>query len=243
MPDNPQPVVILVEPQLGTNIGMCARAMLNCGWQRLRLVNPREGWPQDSARAAAADADVVIEGAQVFSSLDDAIADCRRVYATTARSRSLGQPVRTAEEAALEIREMGGEQAGTAILFGPEASGLDGDAIARADTLVRFPTNPEFASLNLAQAVLLFGWEWRRAEGLTTSAAEEGSGEAPVEREQLDHFLRRLIEELGEKGFFLTEDLRPHTERTLRGIFSRARASEREIQLLQGVLTALVDRK
>jgi TrmH family RNA methyltransferase len=171
--------------------------------------------------------------------LDEAIADCHRVYATTARSRSLAQPVKTAEEAAREIRGEGEEQDKTAILFGPEASGLDGESIARADTLVRFPTNPDFASLNLAQAVLLFGWEWRRVEGITQSDSDEDQSEGVASRDHLDHFLGRLFDGLEEKGFFLTEELRPHTERSLRGLFSRARATEREIQLLQGVLTAL----
>ncbi len=239
MPDNPQPIVILVDPQLGANIGMCARAMLNCGWSRLRLVNPRDGWPQDSARAAAADADEVIDGVEVFGSLDDAIADCECVYATTARSRSLAQPIETSEEAARGIREQGEGQNRTAILFGPEASGLDGESIARADRLVRFPTNPEFPSLNLAQAVLLFGWEWRRAEGIASSDLAAGGSDKTASREQLEHFLGRLFAGLEEREFFLTDDLRPHTERALRGLFSRTRATEREVQLLQGVLTAL----
>lgn len=236
MPDNPQPVIILVEPQLGANIGMCARAMLNCGWSRLRLVNPRDGWPQEDARAAAADADAVLEGVEVFDSVDDAIRDCRRVFATTARSRSLAQPVASAEEAATEIACLASDQAEVAILFGPEASGLDGQSIARADTLVRFPTNPEFPSLNLAQAVLLFGWEWRRAVGQTREVEET---ESTASRESLERFLGRLFESLERKDYFLTEDLRPHTEKSLRGLFTRTKATEREVQLLQGLLTAL----
>lgn len=236
MTDNPQPIVILVEPQLGANIGMCARAMLNCGLSRLRLVNPREGWPQEDAKATAADADLVLERVEVFPTLVEALSDCGRVFATTARDRSLAQPLKQAEEAAQEIAELGADQNRVAILFGPEASGLDGDAIARADTLVRFPTNPEFPSLNLAQAVLLFGWEWSRFSGEIPEAA---SIEEPVAREKLDLFLDRLFSKLEQKGYFLTEDIRPHTERSLRGLFARTKATERELQMLHGVLTAL----
>ena len=238
MSDNsqPQPVVVLVEPQLGANIGMCARAMLNCGWRRLRLVRPREGWPQEEALAAAADADEVLAQAEVFDSLGDAIGDCRRVYATTARDRSLAQPVLTAEEAGAEICGLGAEQGGVALLFGPEASGLDADAVARADTLVRFPTNPGFPSLNLAQAVLLFGWEWRRATGRTSEIGKRGT---PGTREAMENFFGRLFGVLDEKGFFLTDDLRPHAERSIRGLFTRTRATGREIRLLHGILTAL----
>ena len=125
MPHGPQPVIILVEPQMGVNIGMCARAMLNCGLERLRLVNPRDGWPQDSARASAADADVVIDGTEVFGTLEESIADCHRVYATTARERTLSLPVMTAEAAAGELAGLSGAGEQVAILFGPEASGLD----------------------------------------------------------------------------------------------------------------------
>src|SRR5210317_108278 len=148
MSGNKQPVIILVHPQMGENIGMCARAMLNCALTQLRLVAPRDGWPQESAKATAADADVVIENAEVFETLDDAIADCQRVFATTARDRAGGTPVATVDTAAAEIASQSGSRIG--ILFGPEASGLDRESISRADLLVLFPTNPDFPSLNLA---------------------------------------------------------------------------------------------
>lgn len=232
-----QPVVILVEPQLGENIGMCARAMLNCGLEELRLVNPRDGWPSEVARQTAADADHVIDGVEVFSSLEDALADCHRVFATTARDRSITVPVLNAEPAALEMRSLieGDQKVG--VLFGPEASGLTNDHLVRADTLIRFPTNPEFSSLNLAQCVLLLGWEWRRAAEFPMPASKS---EPASDKAALTGFLDRMEKSLDEKGFFLTEEQKPSAVRTLRGIFSKAQPTERELNFLHGALTALI---
>jgi len=232
-----QPVVILVRPQLGENIGMCARAMLNCGLEELRLVNPRDGWPSDVARQAAADADTVIDGARVFTSLEEALSDCHRVFATTARDRSISVPILNAEPAALEMKALigGGQKVG--VLFGPEASGLTNDDLVRADTLIRFPTNPEFSSLNLAQCVLLFGWEWRRA---LASEVFVSKSEPVAEKEMLFGFLDRFEKELDEKRFFLTEEQRPSAVQTLRGIFSKSRPTDRELKFLHGALTALI---
>ncbi|MEM7600567.1 MAG: RNA methyltransferase [Verrucomicrobiota bacterium] len=235
MSGNEEPIVILVEPQLGENIGMCARAMLNCGLTKLRLVNPRDGWPQESARATAADADRVIDDARVFETLDEAIADCHRVFATTARDRSQSTPVKEAHAAAEDAKASILNGQVVAVLFGPEASGLDNEAIARADTLIRFPTNPEFSSLNLAQAVLLLGWEWRRADG----EMDEIQSSIPVTQEELNGFLNRLNDSLDESGFFLTEDMKPHTLQMLRTLFTKAHATPRELKLLHGALTAL----
>lgn len=235
-----RPLIVLVEPQLGENIGMCARAMLNCGLDRLRLVRPRDGWPNPAAVATAADADEVLAKAEVFASLDDALADCRHVVAATARKRSLAAPVLEAEEAARQIAGWGEVGAETAVLFGAEASGLDNTSIARADRILTFSTNPAFPSLNLAQSVLLFGWEWRRAAAAGATGVEE---EEPVARGDLTLFLARLEGALEARGFFLTHDLRPTTEATLRSLFSRATPTERELALLQGVLTALLRRE
>lgn len=230
------PIIILVEPQLGENIGMCARAMLNCGLKELRLVNPRDGWPQDSARAAAADADLVIDNAVVYDDVETAISDCERVFATTARSRAQSTPVLDAESAVREMRQASQGLSRCAVLFGGEASGLDAESTSFADTLVRFPTNPEFSSLNLAQAVLLLGWEWRRISELPMTT--DGS-EPAAPREELDCFLHRLVGELDDCGFFLTEELKPHSIRSLRSLFAKARATTQEVKLLQGALTAL----
>ncbi|MCH1410351.1 MAG: RNA methyltransferase [Verrucomicrobiales bacterium] len=233
MSGNEQPVIILVHPQMGENIGMCARAMLNCGLTQLRLVAPRDGWPQESAKATAADADVVIENAEVFETLDDAIADCQRVFATTARDRAGGTPVATVDTAAAEIASHSGSRIG--ILFGPEASGLDRESISRADLLVRFTTNPDFPSLNLAQAVLLFGWEWKKQ-----LAGDEGVEHAPpATRAEIANFLARLESQLEVTGFFLTEEMKPHSVRQLRSIFARALPNDQEVKLLHGVLSAL----
>lgn len=233
------PLVVLVEPQMGENIGMCARAMLNCGLDHLRLVRPRDGWPNPAAAATAADADTVLERAEVFPTLAAAIADCHHVVVTSARDRALPVPVLGSSAAVAKTRAWSGEGALVAVVFGPEASGLDTDAISRADLLLRFETNPDFSSLNLAQSVLLFAWEWRSA----------GAGEEPEKagmasrRGDVSLFLDRLEAELEERGFFLTPDLKPTTLGSLRSLFSRAAPTERELALLQGMLTALTREK
>lgn len=239
---NPQPVIILVEPQMGENIGMCARAMLNCGLERLRLVRPRDGWPNPAAVATAAAADRVLEKVEVFETLEDAVADCHHVVATSARDRSLAVPVVASGEASAQVAAWSADGSRVAVIFGPEASGLDNAVIARAGMLMRFETNPDFSSLNLAQCVLLFGWEWRRAAGAISDGKESDRAEshAPASRGDLDRFLDRLEGALGERGFFLTPDLKPTTVKILRSLFSRTTASEKEVKLLHGVLTALV---
>ena len=239
MPINPQPFVILVEPQLGENIGMCARAMLNCGLVRLRLVRPRDGWPNPAAIATAADADLVLDKAEVFSTLAEALADCHRVVVTSARNRALPLPVLDSRSAMTKVLAWSGDGEQVAILFGPEASGLDTDAISRADLLMRFETNPDFSSLNLAQCVLLFGWEWRGA-GVGEGT---GSNPAPSNRADLATFLDRLETSLEARRFFLTPDLKPTTLNALRSLFSRASPTERELALLHGMLTALLREK
>jgi tRNA/rRNA methyltransferase len=241
---NPQPVIILVEPQMGENIGMCARAMLNCGLRQLRLVRPRDGWPNPAAVATAADADCVLEEVQVFDTLEDAVADCHHVVATSARDRSLAVPVVASGEASARVAAWSAEGSRVAVIFGPEASGLDNAVIARAGMLMRFETNPDFSSLNLAQCVLLFGWEWKGAAALL-DGKDSGCAEshAPASRGDLDRFLDRLEGALDERGFFLTPDLKPTTVKILRSLFSRTTASEKEVKLLHGVLTALLREK
>jgi len=237
-PNTNPPIIVLVETQMGENIGMCARAMLNCGLRQMRLVRPRDGWPNRAARATAADADSVLDQAEVFDTIDDALADCQRVFAATARQRSLRIP-------GLELRDAVGEITGlpvhppvkTAILFGPEASGLDNETLARADRLVHFPTNPEFPSLNLAQAVLLFGWEWRQCRPPEPAPAKNASPLAT--HEETNAFLTRLEQALEQSEFFLTKELRPYTMRSLRAFFTRSNLSDEELRMLHGVLTAL----
>ncbi len=237
------PIIILFKTQLGENIGMCARAMLNCGLDQLRLVAPRDGWPNNSAVSTAADADQVLEGAQCFETLEEAIADCHYLYATTARPRSQSIPSLPVSQA-IEKIQLSSQAAPplpiqqSAILFGPEASGLDNNTLSRADALIHFPMNPEFNSLNLAQAVLLFAWEWLRAQAQPLPSSEPAPD--PVSsKKYLIAFLDRLENELENTGFFLTPELRPETVRKLRTVFTRCSPSEQELHMLHGIITAL----
>jgi len=236
------PIIILFKTQLGENIGMCARAMLNCGLKQLRLVSPRDGWPNQSAKATAADADLVLENARCFETLEAAISDCHTLYATTARPRAQqipSLPVATAVKK-IQVDADGDRHHQSAVLFGPEASGLDNDAISRVDTLIHLPMNPEFNSLNLAQAVLLFGWEWLRAENESPASTDPQSHSLTASsKKELIIFLDRLESELENAGFFLTPELRPETVRKLRAIFTRASPSEQELCMLHGIVTSL----
>jgi tRNA/rRNA methyltransferase len=230
------PVIILVETQMGKNIGMCARAMLNCGLDELRLVRPRDGWPNESARATAADADIVLENATLYDHIDDAIGDCERVFAATARQRSLRIPGLDLRDAVSEIVEATPPPK-TAILFGPEASGLDNETLSRADRLVHFATNPDFPSLNLAQAVLLFGWEWRQRSSIESAPITNSN--PPATRAETKAFLTRLEQALDDSEFFLSPERRPNLIRSLRAFVTRSNASHEELRMLHGVLTAL----
>lgn len=230
-PIDTRPIIVLVHTQLGENIGMCARAMLNCGLERLRLVVPRDGWPNPRAVAASADADRVLAGVEVFSSVAEAVADCSRVFATTARNRARTLP---AVEVAAAVGEMRAAPGPCAVLFGPEASGLDNESLSYADRLLDLPVNPEFSSLNLAQAVLLVAWEWWRGGG-----AVERELEAPATKRELGAFLDRLEGELERGRFFPSDEMRPETLRNLRVLFGRAAPTERELRMLHGVVTAL----
>ena len=235
----PGPVVVLVHPQLAENIGTAARAMLNCGLTRLRLVAPRESRLSERAVAAASGADRVLEAAEVFATLEEAIADCRRVYATSARPREMVKRVVTPRQASAELRQAaaGGER--VALLFGPERTGLVNDHIALADTILSVPLNPGFSSLNLAQAVLLVCHEWFLS-GDTTAAEELPlPGTRPATREELLNFFLRLEAGLEEGGFFQAPDMRPHMIRSIRNAFERAHLTEQEIRTLHGVIFAL----
>lgn len=234
------PVIVLVEPQLGENIGMVARAMANFGLDEMRLVNPRDGWPNEKARAAASKADHVIDATQVFATLEDAIADLGFVYATTARERDGFKQVRAPVEAARALR--GREAAGqrTGILFGRERFGLFNEEIARADEIVTFPVNPEFASLNIAQAVLLMSYEWMKS-GLEneTDTAFSGPQVAPAERKHLVSFLDHLEDALNARGYFRPAAKKPKMVDNLRAVLTRPGFTEPEIKVLRGVLASL----
>jgi len=238
----PAPVVILVTPQLGENIGMVARAMANFGLHELRLVTPRDGWPNEKALAAASGADWVVEGATVHGSTAEAIADLGLVLATTARPREMSKPVLDASQAAEKLSQRigSGEKAG--ILFGGERAGLDNDDVALADAVITFPTAPDFASLNLAQSVLLTGYEWfRTREGESGRPRAELPPMAP--KEDVIRLFEHLEGELDAAGFLYPPEKRPNMVRNLRTIFLKAELTDQEVRSLRGVVRALSELK
>jgi tRNA/rRNA methyltransferase len=231
------PAIVLVRPQLGENIGKAARAMLNFGLTDLRLVTPRDGWPNPAAGPAASGADIVLENARVFESVAEAVADCPFVYATTVRKRGLVVPVVTPEAVAREIRTNSGT---SAILFGAERSGLETEEAAVAQKIVTVPINPEFRSLNLAQAVILVAYEWSKHSDLAIPTG--GDAEEPrASQEQLEGLIGQLDEALDKSGYYFPPDRVPATRLTMRTILTKAGWSTREIQALRGMLRALVN--
>ena len=232
------PAIILVEPQLGENIGAAARAMYNCGLTELRLVKPRDGWPSEKAVAMASGADVVLENVQLFDTVEAAIADLRHVYATTARDRYMVKRILTPRHAAGEIRRFVAAGEGCGILFGPERAGLVNDHVTLADTVLSVPLNPAFSSLNLAQAVLIVGYEWFTAGDAETGEALHTGQSRPATKQELLSFFEHLEEELDRSGFMRTAEKRPSMVRNLRNLFQRAQCTEQEIRTLHGVITA-----
>jgi tRNA/rRNA methyltransferase len=238
------PAVILCEPQLGENIGTAARAMANFGLTDLRIVNPRDGWPSEKARAAASRADHVIDHVQVFDSVEAAIADLSFVYATTARSREVAKPVRGPDEAAAKVVGLGADGLATGYLFGRERWGLNNDEVALADEIVTLPVDPEFASLNIAQAVLVCAYEWRKTAtsgALPFRLSEEEN--PPASKDDLFRFFEHLEGALDGVTFFRPPERRPHMVRTLRNIFQKAQLSDQEVRALRGVVAALEKRQ
>jgi tRNA/rRNA methyltransferase len=231
-----QPIIVLVRPQLGENIGKAARAMLNFGLTEMRLVAPRDGWPNPQAGPAASGADVVLERAQVFDSVAEAVADCPHVYATTVRKRGVTKPVMTPETAAREIH---GQSGRSAILFGPERSGLETDDVAVARTIITVPINPEFGSLNLAQAVILVAYEWSKSVALAQPTDTDLP--APAPQEELDGMIGQLDAMLEGAGFYFPPDRVPTTKRTLRTLLTKPGWSSQEVRTLRGVLSALAN--
>jgi tRNA/rRNA methyltransferase len=230
-----KPVIVLTRPQLGENIGKAARAMLNFGLTELRLVTPRDGWPNPSAGPAAAGADVVLEGAQVFETLAEAVHDCAYVYATTVRKRGVTKPVLTPEQAAREIHQHSPIR--SAIVFGPERSGLETDDVALARAIITVPINPEFASLNLAQAVILCAYEWSKGQGLAQPTAEDILPPAP--QEDLEGLIGHFEALLTPREYFYPEARAQATRLTLRNILTKPGWDHLEIRTLRGVLSAM----
>ncbi len=241
--DELAPAIVLVESQLGDNVGAAARAMLNCGLTDLRLVRPRDGWPSARARAMASGADAVLDGARIYQSLAEAIADLRVVFATTARHRDLVKPEVTPAEAAAEIRRHAARGERCGVLFGRERIGLTNDEVVLADAIVHVPLNPAFRSLNLAQAVLLVAWEWRRAGDVTPPRQHVDAGHRRATRKELMIFYDHLEEALDAGNYFKVEAMRPANVRTIRNLFSRAELTDQEVRTLHGIVTALVGRR
>jgi tRNA/rRNA methyltransferase len=248
------PSVILMEPQLADNIGMVARAMANFGLDELRLVAPRDGWPNEKARIAASGANYVIDDGRAYPSLSDATGDLNWVAATTARQRDLRKPVLTPLEAVAEMRSRiaKGERCG--VLFGRERNGLETDELAGADALVMIPVNSRFASLNLAQSVLILGYEWMRTSGaatlgrVTTYETPQAPGldlgdTRPATKAELEGFFEHLENELDQMGFFNPAHRRQAMVRNLRTMFTRMGATEQEVRTLRGIVVALAHGK
>ena len=234
MPASNKPVIVLVRPQLGENIGKAARAMLNFGLDEMRLVTPRDGWPNPSAGPAAAGADNVLEQARVFDSLGDAVADCSHVYATTVRKRGVTKPVVTPEQAATAIHQAEGR---SAIVFGPERSGLETEEVALARAILTVPINPEFASLNLAQAVILCAYEWSKQVGLEQPTVEDLLPPAP--QDELDGMIAHFEALLDPRGYFRPPSRAAATRRTLRTMLTKPGWNHLEVRTMRGVLSAL----
>ena len=242
MADLNKPVIVLVRPQLGENIGKAARAMLNFGLTEMRLVEPRDGWPNPSAGPAASGADIVLEQAKVYATTAEAVADCQHVHATTVRKRGVTKPVIGADEAGRLVHTQPGRHA---ILFGPERSGLETEDVALARNILTIPINPEFGSLNLAQAVILVAYEWSRmgrelADGgaaLVQPTLEEMLPPAP--QDELDAMIAHFEKLLAVRDYFRPESRAESTRRTLRTLLTKPGWNHLEVRTLRGILSTL----
>jgi tRNA/rRNA methyltransferase len=238
----PQPVFVLVAPQMGENIGAAARAMWNFGLERLRLVAPRDGWPNPRADAMASGAGRVLDRARLHATTAEACADLTCVFATTARDRALTKRVVTPEQAMAEARAMvaAGERVG--ILFGPERAGLETADIVRANAVVSVPVNPAYGSLNLAQCVLLVAYEWRRSQGGDAAAAYRLAGGRLASGLEVDRLVDHLVERLDAVGFFFPAAKRPSMVANLDNLLRRAPLTDADIRTLHGVVRALAEK-
>jgi len=235
------PVSILVEPQMGENIGAAARAMWNFGLRSMRIVNPRDGWPNPAAVAMASGAGGLLDEARVFPTTAEAVADLHMVFATTARPREMSKLVMTPERAMAHARELVAAGKKVGILYGRERTGLENDDVVRANTIVTVPVNPAFASLNLAQCVLLMSYEWRRQVDDTPPEVLVFGKSEPATSEEVDRMLSHLEGELEAANFFWPEHKRPSMEANLRNLFRRAPLTDQDVRTLWGVIRALAE--
>jgi tRNA/rRNA methyltransferase len=235
----PQPAFVLIRPQMGENIGAAARGMWNFGLDRMRITSPRDGWPNPKAVAMASGAGRLLDEAQLFETTADAVAECHYVYATTARPRGLTKPVLSPEAAMRDAAERIGRGEKVAVMFGPERAGMENDDIARANAIISVPVNPEFASLNLAQCVLLTAYEWRRASTEITHERVDMASEwaEQIEIEKLAEHYEGTLEEA---GFFFPETKAAGMKQNLRNLWSRMPLTRADVQMLHGVMRQMV---
>ena len=234
-----QPSFVLIRPQMGENIGAAARGMWNFGLDRMRITSPRDGWPNQRAVAMASGAGRLLDEAQLFDSTADAVADCAFVYATTARPRGLTKPVMSPEAAMADAARRIAAGQKVSVMFGPERAGMENEDIALANAIISVPVNPEFASLNLAQCVLLCAYEWRRASTEIDHERMDAAGEAATQLE-VQKLAEHYEDALTKAGFFYPEDKAPHMKTNLRNLWSRMPFTRQDIQILHGVMRQMV---
>ena len=237
--DTPQPAFVLIRPQMGENIGAAARAMWNFGLDRVRITSPRDGWPNQKAVAMASGAGRLLDEAVMCETTTEAVADCTYVYATTARPRELTKPVFTPAHAMKDAAQRIANGEKVAILFGPERAGLENDDIAKVNAIISVPVNPEFASLNLAQCVLLVGYEWRQATVETVAATVSMDGEWATQQE-MEKLAEHYEDRMETAGFFFPEHKAPSMKINLRNLWSRMPLTRADIQMLHGIMRQMV---
>ena len=235
-----QPYFVLVRPQMGENIGASARAMWNFGLEQMRVVAPRDGWPSTHAVAMASGAGRLLDAAQHFDGVSEAVGDTSFVFATTARGRGLTKPILAPEEAMRQVAEKIAQGQKVAVLFGPERAGLENEDIAGANALISVPVNPDFPSLNLAQCVLLMAYEWRRAQGQVELARMELAKTQWAEAIEVEKLAQHYEERLEDAGFFFPEAKAPGMKVNLRNMWARFSLTRADVQMLHGVLRQLV---
>lgn len=237
--DTPQPAFVLIRPQMGENIGAAARAMWNFGLDRMRITSPRDGWPNQKAVAMASGAGRLLDEAVMCVTTAEAVADCTYVYATTARPRELTKPIFTPGRAMKDAAQRVANGEKVAILFGPERAGMENDDIAKANAIISVPVNPEFASLNLAQCVLLVGYEWRQATVETVAATVSMDGKWATQQE-MEKLAEHYEDRMETAGFFFPEHKAPSMKINLRNLWSRMPLTRADIQMLHGIMRQMV---
>jgi tRNA/rRNA methyltransferase len=240
-----KPVIVLVAPQMGENIGACARAMLNCGIEELRIVNPRDGWPNERAQSMSAGAFDKMPPVKVFNTTAEALTDCHYTYATTARPRDMVKPVFNAKQAAADVHERSANDQRCAYLFGCERTGLENDDIALAHAIITIPVNPDFSSLNLGQGVLLCAYEWFQASldfdpRIVRKIEDENR---PASHDELNNLYTRLEGDLAAMGFFRNPDMQPTVMRNIKNMLGRGEMTFQEVNTFHGMIAALMGKK